>query len=53
MDLKEAVLALSFLSQETRLKAFKLLVKAGFEGMLAGEVSKEMEVPQNTMSFII
>ena len=51
MNLKESASALSSLSQETRLKAFKLLVRAGFDGMLAGEVSKKMEVPQNTMSF--
>ncbi len=51
MNLKEAALALSSLSQETRLKAFKMLVRAGFDGMLAGEVSKKMDVPQNTMSF--
>lgn len=51
MNLRESASALSSLSQETRLKAFKLLVRAGFEGMLAGEVSKKMEVPQNTMSF--
>ena len=51
MNLKEAASALSSLSQETRLKAFRLLVRAGFDGMLAGEVSKKMEVPQNTMSF--
>lgn len=51
MNLKEAALALSSLSQESRLKAFKLLVKAGQKGMLAGEISKKMYVPQNTMSF--
>jgi ArsR family transcriptional regulator len=51
MNLKEAASALSSLSQESRLKAFKLLVKAGQEGMLAGEISKKMDVPQNTMSF--
>jgi ArsR family transcriptional regulator len=51
MNLKTATSALSSLSQETRLKAFKLLVRAGFDGMLAGEISKNMGVPQNTMSF--
>jgi DNA-binding transcriptional ArsR family regulator len=51
MNLKEAASALSSLSQESRLKAFKLLVKAGFDGLLAGEISKKMDVPQNTMSF--
>jgi DNA-binding transcriptional ArsR family regulator len=39
------------LSQETRLRAFKLLVQAGPEGLAAGKVSEELDVPHNTMSF--
>ena len=39
------------LSQETRLSAFRLLVKAGPEGLPAGALSDELGTPHNTMSF--
>ena len=39
------------LSQETRLNAFRLLVKAGLEGLPAGALSEELGTPHNTMSF--
>lgn len=39
------------LSQETRLSAFRLLVKAGEEGVPAGALSDELGTPHNTMSF--
>lgn len=39
------------LSQETRLGAFRLLVKAGSEGLPAGALSDELGTPHNTMSF--
>ncbi len=51
MNIKEATLILSSLSQESRLKTFKLLVEAGLDGMIAGEISAKMGVVQNTMSF--
>jgi len=38
-------------SQETRLKAFRLLVKAGPAGLPAGELSNHLGIPHNTMSF--
>lgn len=50
MDKKETLLALSALGQETRLDVFRLLVNAGPEGMLAGEIAEKLEVRQNTMS---
>jgi len=40
----------SALSQETRLEVFRLLVKAGADGLLAGEIGERLEVRQNTMS---
>jgi len=50
MDKNNAIDALSALSQSTRLDVFRLLVKAGETGMLAGEVSDALQVRQNTMS---
>jgi ArsR family transcriptional regulator len=42
--------AFGALAQPTRLAAFRLLVKREPEGLAAGEVSRLLEVPQNTMS---
>ncbi len=39
------------LSQETRLAAFRLLVKAGPQGLAAGALSEKLGTPHNTMSF--
>lgn len=50
MDKNDALNAFSALSQPTRLDVFRLLVKAGDEGMLAGQISEALEVRQNTMS---
>ena len=50
MDKNDALSALAALSQSTRLDVFRLLVKAGDQGVLAGEVSDALEVRQNTMS---
>ncbi len=50
MDINIAIQSLGALSQKSRLDAFRLLVKAGDEGMAAGEVSECLGVVQNTMS---
>ena len=50
MDKKSALAAFAALSQETRLDVFRLLVKAGENGMLSGEIGAELGVRQNTMS---
>lgn len=50
MDTKTATLGFAALAQETRLKAFRLLVTCGAEGMAAGDIARAMNVPQNTMS---
>lgn len=39
------------LSQETRLRTFRLLVKAGPKGLAAGVLSEALATPHNTMSF--
>ncbi len=39
------------LAQETRLQAFRLLVKAGHTGLAAGAISDSLGIPHNTLSF--
>jgi DNA-binding transcriptional ArsR family regulator len=51
MDMKDAILLFDALSQETRLSAFRLLVKAGQHGLPAGELSEKLGTPHNTLSF--
>lgn len=51
MDIQNAIILFDALSQETRLHAFRLLVKAGPDGVPAGRLSAEIGIPQNTMSF--
>lgn len=50
MDKKQTLAAFAALSQETRLEAFRLLVRAGDEGLLSGEIGERLDVRQNTMS---
>ncbi len=51
MDIQNAIIMFDALSQETRLGAFRLLVKAGPEGLAAGVLSDTLGTPHNTMSF--
>jgi len=50
MDTLNALKILSALSQDTRLDIFRLLIKAGNEGLLSGEISEKLVVKQNTLS---
>lgn len=51
MDIQDAIIKFDALSQETRLRAFRLLVQAGFEGLAAGVIGDELGIPHNTLSF--
>ena len=51
MEINEAILAFDALSQETRLKVFRLLVEYGPAGTPAGTLSDALGVPHNTLSF--
>ena len=51
MDINDAVSLFDALSQETRLKAFRLLVQAGQQGLPAGVLSEKLGTPHNTLSF--
>lgn len=50
MESKLAVSALAALAHEGRLAAFRLLVRAGREGMAAGVIAKALGVLPNTLS---
>lgn len=51
LDIQDwAVDALGALAHETRLAVFRLLVKAGPEGMIAGAIAEHQGVPPSTMS---
>ncbi|MCA9473115.1 MAG: metalloregulator ArsR/SmtB family transcription factor [Nitrospirales bacterium] len=51
MDIQEAIIAFDALSQETRLRVFRLLVEQGRDGMPAGALSVALGIPHNTLSF--
>ena len=50
MDTQDAVKRLSALAQDSRLEVFRLLVKAGPDGMAAGEIARSLQTAANTMS---
>ncbi|HUO93896.1 MAG TPA: metalloregulator ArsR/SmtB family transcription factor [Rhizomicrobium sp.] len=50
MNSDTAVRRLSAIAQEARLDVFRLLVKAGPEGMAAGDIARKLSVAANTMS---
>jgi ArsR family transcriptional regulator, arsenate/arsenite/antimonite-responsive transcriptional repressor len=47
----EAVNALSALANEHRLALFRLLVRTGSDGLPAGAIAAELEVPNSSLSF--
>lgn len=50
METKLAVTALSALAHEGRLATFRMLVRAGHDGIAAGEIARRLGVPANTLS---
>src|SRR5271170_6941264 len=50
MESTTAVKRLSAIAQEARLEVFRLLVKAGPEGMAAGDIARKTDVAANTLS---
>ncbi|HBO2181024.1 TPA: helix-turn-helix transcriptional regulator [Pseudomonas aeruginosa] len=50
MDSESTILALGALAQPTRLDTFRLLVRHEPDGLPAGEIARQINVPQNTMS---
>ncbi len=51
METSQAVKALAALAQATRLNVFRALVEAGAEGLSAGEIAEQLDVPAATLSF--
>lgn len=51
MNERQAQSAFAALSQETRLRIVRMLVKAGPDGMAAGAIAEEAEVSSSNVSF--
>jgi DNA-binding transcriptional ArsR family regulator len=51
MEKLDAVAALAALAQDNRLEVFRLLVRAGPEGLSAGRVADELDLAPNTLTF--
>ena len=51
MEKQQVLGVLAALAQETRLDVFRLLVRAGPEGLPAGAIGKQLEIPSATLSF--
>ncbi|MBK6374673.1 MAG: helix-turn-helix transcriptional regulator [Saprospiraceae bacterium] len=51
MEMNIAIKALTALAHETRLTIFRLLVQAGESGVSAGQLAKELSIPNATLSF--
>ncbi len=47
----QALTSFGALSQETRLRVFKLLIEYGDDGAPAGVLSEALAIPHNTLSF--
>ena len=50
MDISTSAKALSALAQESRLNAFRLPVGSDSEGLIAGEIARQLSIPDNTLS---
>jgi DNA-binding transcriptional ArsR family regulator len=50
MESNTAVLALAALAQPTRLDAFRRLIASEPTGLAAGDLARQLDVPQNTLS---
>jgi ArsR family transcriptional regulator, arsenate/arsenite/antimonite-responsive transcriptional repressor len=51
MEKTDVVAALAALAQDNRLDTFRLLVRAGPDGLPAGQVAAALGLPPNTLSF--
>src|ERR1700685_1320274 len=51
MEISKAVTALAALAQDNRLDIFRLLVRAGPDGMAAGHVAEKLGLAPNTLTF--
>lgn len=50
MEIKQASSRLGALAQESRLEVFRLLVRAGPDGVAAGDIARDLSIAPNTLS---
>lgn len=50
MDISDAQTAFQALGQTSRIEVYRLLVQAGAEGLVAGEIARRLDLRQNTLS---
>jgi DNA-binding transcriptional ArsR family regulator len=50
MDINIATTSFSALSQPIRLQTLRLLIKAGADGIVSGDIGAALDIKQNTMS---
>ena len=50
MESELALKRLSALAQDSRLEVFRQLIKAGGEGLAAGDLARSLDIPANTLS---
>ena len=50
MDEKQAAALLSALGHEVRLRIFRLLVRAGEDGLIIGEIGRHVGLPPSTLA---
>ena len=50
MEANTAIKRLAALAQDSRLRVFRLLIKAGPAGVPAGEIARALEITPNTLS---
>jgi DNA-binding transcriptional ArsR family regulator len=51
MNTQTAVRALNALAHDSRLEVFRLLVRAGPDGVSAGDIAEQLRIPASTLSF--
>lgn len=51
MEITIAIERLGALAQESRLSIFRRLIEAGNDGLAAGELSEDLDIPPPTLSF--
>lgn len=50
MEKSQAIRQLSALAQDGRLSVFRLLVKTGKKGLIAGDIARKLKIAPNTLS---
>ena len=51
METRQAILALGALAQESRLAIFRMLVRCGPTGMVAGKIAEQLGIAPSSLSF--